>query len=565
MKDDIKMKKNITILDKFEDVQNWVFEMQKEHNKIIYKGQSNSKWKLNSEFAREEFEKNNHGKEKINDFQYLINCTKKRMEFLKDELGKDVDNFSLFQKMENYQMTTPLIEFSEDILIALWFAASSFSKNKKDSEGNIKIFYKKLDKEEEFKSELQIQDLEFEKLDFFKFKIDKKFERSIVQKSVFVFDTLNLNDQFEFVEIKENLKIEIIKWLDNLGININYLFPKEEAFFQSFNFISYEKYFFDWIREYENGDNKTAIEKIRKAVELKPDYEKAYFNWGITLNQLGKYQSAVKKLERAIELKVDYADAYLNLGYSLNELDKYEEAAYKFKIASELKPNLIEAYFNWGVSLIKLNKYEDAIKKLEKAIELKPDYSDAYLNLGISLNALDKYEDAIKNFKIALELEPDFMEVYFNWGITLNRLNKYEEAIKSLEKAIELNPKYADTYLNLGTSLVELTKYQDGIKKFKKAIELKPDFPEAHLKWGIALNRLNKYQDAIKSFEKAIELNPKYAEAYFNWGISLGELAKYQEAIKKIEKAIKLKPDYADADALLLILKRKLETSIKDK
>ena len=399
--------------------------------------------------------------------------------------------------MENYQMTTPLIEFSEDILIALWFAASSFYKNKKDSEGNIKIFYKKLDKEEEFKSELKIKDLEFEKLDFFKFKIDKKFERSIVQKSVFVFDTLNLNDQFEFVEIKENLKIEIIKWLDNLGININYLFPKEEAFFQSFNFISYEKYFFDWIREYENGDNKTAIEKIRKAVELKPDYEKAYFNWGITLNRLGKYQSAVKKLERAIELKVDYADAYLNLGYSLNELDKYE--------------------------------------------------------------------DAIKNFKIALELEPDFMEVYFNWGITLNKLNKYEEAIENLEKAIELNPKYADAYLNLGTSLFELTKYQDAIKKFKKAIELKPDFSEAYLKWGITLNKLNKYQDAIKNLEKAIELNHKYADAYLNWGISLSELAKYQEAIKKIEKAIKLNPDYADADALLLILKRKLETSIKDK
>jgi hypothetical protein len=33
----------------------------------------------------------------------------------------------------------------------------------------------------------------------------------MVQKSVFVFDTLNLNDKFKFVEIKTNLKEKIIK------------------------------------------------------------------------------------------------------------------------------------------------------------------------------------------------------------------------------------------------------------------------------------------------------------------------------------------------------------------
>jgi hypothetical protein len=33
----------------------------------------------------------------------------------------------------------------------------------------------------------------------------------MVQKSIFVFDTLDLNDEFKFVEIKTNLKEEIIK------------------------------------------------------------------------------------------------------------------------------------------------------------------------------------------------------------------------------------------------------------------------------------------------------------------------------------------------------------------
>ncbi len=287
------MGNDITFLDTFEDVQKWVLDMQKKENKFIYRGQSNSKWKLNSTFSREEFEKKANGeKEKISDFKYLINCTEKKIAFLKDELGKSIDNFSLFGKMQHYGMPTPLIDFTEDILIALWFSTSIFSKNKKNNNGNLKIFYKEL-KEEEFKSEVQIEDVKFEKLLFLKFKTNQKFGRSMVQKSVFVFDTLNLNDKFKFVEIKTNLKEKIIKWLNNLGINFNYLFPDEEGVFQSFNFISYEKYFFDWIREYENGDNKKAIKKIKKAIELKPDFAAGYLNWGFSLTKLNKYKEAI--------------------------------------------------------------------------------------------------------------------------------------------------------------------------------------------------------------------------------------------------------------------------------
>jgi hypothetical protein len=33
----------------------------------------------------------------------------------------------------------------------------------------------------------------------------------MVQKSVFVFDTLNLNQKFKFIEINPDLKIDIIK------------------------------------------------------------------------------------------------------------------------------------------------------------------------------------------------------------------------------------------------------------------------------------------------------------------------------------------------------------------
>jgi hypothetical protein len=48
-----------------------------------------------------------------------MNYSKKKINFLKNELGNNIDNFSLFGKMQHYGMNTPLLDFTEDILIAL--------------------------------------------------------------------------------------------------------------------------------------------------------------------------------------------------------------------------------------------------------------------------------------------------------------------------------------------------------------------------------------------------------------------------------------------------------------
>jgi hypothetical protein len=67
--------------------------------------------------------------------------------------------------------------------------------------------------------------------------------------------------------------------LDNLGIDINYLFPDEEGLFEHFNFLSYEKYYFDGIKElYENKNYEKAIDNFKIAIEIKTDFVGAYFN-----------------------------------------------------------------------------------------------------------------------------------------------------------------------------------------------------------------------------------------------------------------------------------------------
>ena len=65
----------------------------------------------------------------------------------------------------------------------------------------------------------------------------------------------------------------------------------------------------DGLKQYER-----AIQDFDKAIQLNPNYDKAYNNRGGAFYNLGQYARAVQDFGKALELKPDYADAYEMLG-----------------------------------------------------------------------------------------------------------------------------------------------------------------------------------------------------------------------------------------------------------
>ena len=62
-----------------------------------------------------------------------------------------------------------------------------------------------------------------------------------------------------------------------------------------------------------------AITDYNKAIELKPNYTKAYNNRGNSYNSMKNYAAAIADYNEAIELDPDYADAYYNRGLSFSK------------------------------------------------------------------------------------------------------------------------------------------------------------------------------------------------------------------------------------------------------
>ncbi|AKB25194.1 hypothetical protein MSMTP_1725 [Methanosarcina sp. MTP4] len=279
-----------------------------------------------------------------------------------------------------------------------------------------------------------------------------------------------------------------------------------------------------------------AIDAFDKAIEIKNDSSKAWYDKGLTLRELGK-------IEKEDEVK----------------LTKYNETIDAFDKATEINPNYQDAWYFKGIALrelgeieqeneVKLTKYNKAIEAFDKAIEIKNDSSKAWYDKGLTLRELGKIEkeDEVK-------------------------LTKYNEAIDAFSKAIGFKNDYSDSWHFKGIALrelgeieqeneVKLTKYNEAIEAFDKAIGIKNDSPEAWYDKGLTLRelgqiekedevKLTKYNEAIDAFDKATKINPNYQDAWYLKGIALRELAdnekeykvkfeKYDEAIKALDNAV---------------------------
>lgn len=188
-----------------------------------------------------------------------------------------------------------------------------------------------------------------------------------------------------------------------------------------------------------SGEKDKALEITNILIGIDPSDPAYRFIKGRALAGLRRYDEAIKAFDEAIELKPDYARAYNNKGIALKNIRRFDKAISAYDRAIELKPDLVQAYNNKGVALRILGKHDEAIKAYEKAIGLKPDDPYAYVSKGVALASLGKYKEAIASYRKSIELKPDFGSAYFNRACAFSLSGKKDEMAADLERAIELD------------------------------------------------------------------------------------------------------------------------------
>src|SRR5438270_12132326 len=103
------------------------------------------------------------------------------------------------------------------------------------------------------------------------------------------------------------------------------------------------------------NDWQDAEERVEKAQELFAQQ---------------KWQEALDELRAAIAMNPYNSSWYFNIGLVLDELSRFDEALEAYQKALRIEPDDIEALHRMGIDLARLGRFDDALKTFDQIIQL---------------------------------------------------------------------------------------------------------------------------------------------------------------------------------------------------
>ena len=101
-------------------------------------------------------------------------------------------------------------------------------------------------------------------------------------------------------------------------------------------------WFFKGNAFYFQKDYYAAIAVYQKSTNFNPRLANAWYNWGLTLEALGKHENAKLKYQKALEYDPSLAEAGYNLGESIEDIEQPEREIEEFKQTLELETDFAQ-------------------------------------------------------------------------------------------------------------------------------------------------------------------------------------------------------------------------------
>lgn len=138
--------------------------------------------------------------------------------------------------------------------------------------------------------------------------------------------------------------------------------------------------------DYDGQQFQAAAANLRKALEVDPNFMKAYDNLGLTYEALAQYDNAIRVYQQALDLNrsrlLPSPWPPLNLGTLLIKLERLKEAETCLQESLRYEPRFPNAHLQMGLLLEKEKKDEEAIRELSRSAEYDPTNPEPHYILG---------------------------------------------------------------------------------------------------------------------------------------------------------------------------------------
>lgn len=298
------------------------------------------------------------------------------------------------------------------------------------------------------------------------------------------------------------------------------------------------------------GQYDQAIEYLKKAIDIDPEYGWAWSSLGTVYADRGWHRSALDSLSRAIEIDPEDSWSLATKGRVHRNIGDHPEAFKAFDRALSNTPDLVWVYGEKALALLEQGpeQCEEAIKVLEKSLELDPNFSWGMAQLARCLYLVGRYEEAIRAADKAYRLDPS--TGLLAKCLSLDKLGRKEEARRVREQFLE-EPTTPEGYAARAGECIQLKEFELAEQDLKEGCERfeESDQPFNELAWLYAQYMGKDLENAQSLALKAVELAEKTSNKkqiafcldtlgwiYYKRGLR-------KEALRTLEEAARVHPE----------------------
>jgi tetratricopeptide (TPR) repeat protein/predicted Ser/Thr protein kinase len=166
------------------------------------------------------------------------------------------------------------------------------------------------------------------------------------------------------------------------------------------------------LQAYTEGDrlareqsDTAAVPFLKRAVELDPNFARAFASLGVRYNNLGQASLAIQSVKKAYELRDRVSERekyYISCTYFTLATGELEKSIQQYELWIRDYPRDYVAATNLGVNYFTLGQFERAAAITRQALDLEPGSILGYNNLGVAYFSMNRLDEAKSAFDEAL-------------------------------------------------------------------------------------------------------------------------------------------------------------------
>jgi serine/threonine-protein kinase len=300
----------------------------------------------------------------------------------------------------------------------------------------------------------------------------------------------------------------------------------------------------------KRGKHDEAIDTLRRAVQLSPQWPHSHFFLGIALAEKGDLQGAIRHYREAVRLDPSWREHHHRLAGALRANKDVAGALAAYRAATKADPDDPESLWQAGQILRELGKPADALEPLQKAARLNPKSVPYALSLGDVLRELRKWDEALPVYQRIVKADPNSGAGHYGLGRVLREKGKADEALAEFAAAARLQPDLKDAHELLGQALevkggdvaAAVAAHREMHKRWPADAAASTRLAAALLRQAAMLRAKAAWEPAAASYRESLALRPDDPAAVSGLGEALFMLGRFPEAIPPLTRVTMLRP-----------------------